>query len=81
MFAYGSALRVGRGDSQDRDENSAVSQMYDNVGNARGIASLRLCVFAAIALALLAAYRSFRLGLPLMILQKLYNWLWQRLNR
>lgn len=48
------------------------------------LAVLLLCgydVFAAIALALLAAYASFWLGLPLMILQKLYNWLWQKLNR
>ena len=38
-------------------------------------------LFVAVALALLVAYLSFYFGLILMLLQRLYNWLWQKVNQ
>lgn len=38
-------------------------------------------IFVAAALSLLAAYLSFYFGLMLMLLQRLYNWLWQKVNQ
>lgn len=37
--------------------------------------------FIAIALSLLVAYLSFYFGLILILLQRLYNWLWQKVNQ
>lgn len=38
-------------------------------------------VVAAVALSLLMAYLSFWTGFPLIGAQKLYDWLWQKINR
>jgi hypothetical protein len=38
-------------------------------------------LFAAIALSILGAYLSFYLGLVLMVLNKIYNSLWQKINK
>lgn len=35
----------------------------------------------AVALSLLVAYLSYYFGLILMLLQKLYNWLWEKINK
>lgn len=38
-------------------------------------------VFVSVALSLFVAYLSFYFGLVLVLLQKLYDWLWQKVNR
>lgn len=38
-------------------------------------------LFVSIALSLLVAYLSFYFGLILILLQRLYDWLWQKVNR
>lgn len=38
-------------------------------------------IFVAGMLSLFAAYLSFYFGLTLILLQRLYNWLWQKANR
>lgn len=37
--------------------------------------------FISVALSLLVAYLSFYFGLILILLQRLYNWLWQKVNQ
>lgn len=37
-------------------------------------------LFISVALSLFVAYLSFYFGLILILLQKLYNWLWQKIN-
>lgn len=38
-------------------------------------------LFVSVALSLFVAYLSFYFGLVLVLLQKLYDWLWQKVNR
>lgn len=38
-------------------------------------------LLVAIALSLVAAYLSYYFGLILMLFQKVYNWLWQKVNK
>lgn len=38
-------------------------------------------LFPSVVLSLLVAYLSFYFGLILMLLQKIYDWLWQKVNR
>lgn len=37
-------------------------------------------IFVSIGLSLLAAYISYFFGLILILMQKLYNWIWQKIN-
>lgn len=38
-------------------------------------------LFVSVSLALFVAYLSFYFGLVLIVLQKIYDWIWQKVNR